>query len=72
MPGDMWFPLSTSGLVYERQIAEAKAVCSSCPVRSSCLAEALAHRDGWGVFGGLTAEERARLLRKQRTPKVPA
>ena len=36
----------------------AKAVCSRCPVRAECLAEALANREPFGVWGGLTARER--------------
>jgi WhiB family transcriptional regulator, redox-sensing transcriptional regulator len=49
-----------------RREQRAKAICRGCPVAAPCLAEALAHRDRWGVFGGLTAEERAGLQRKQR------
>lgn len=30
----------------------AKALCSDCPVRMSCLAGALERREPWGVWGG--------------------
>lgn len=43
----------------------AKAVCARCEVCAACLAEALARREGWGVWGGLTARERAALLAAQ-------
>ena len=44
-----------------REIA-AKAVCRSCPVRAECAAHALAAREPYGVWGGFTEAERARLL----------
>lgn len=44
-----------------RDIEAAKSVCRACPVavRDACLKENL--YEEFGVFGGLTAEERARL-----------
>jgi len=36
----------------------AKAICAGCPVRRKCLAYALSEGIGWGVWGGLTADER--------------
>jgi WhiB family redox-sensing transcriptional regulator len=47
----------------------AKLVCSGCPVRMECLAEALDHRIEWGVWGGMTERER-RLLLRQRSDVV--
>ncbi|MEL4358328.1 MULTISPECIES: WhiB family transcriptional regulator [unclassified Luteococcus] len=43
----------------------ARAVCLGCPVRSTCLAEALDNRIEWGVWGGLTERERRQLLRQR-------
>jgi WhiB family redox-sensing transcriptional regulator len=43
----------------------AKAVCAGCVVRQQCLDDAL-ERDEWsGVWGGLTAVERRRLVRRR-------
>ena len=39
-------------------IAWAKSTCLSCPVRSECLTEAFQRNERWGVWGGLTTEER--------------
>lgn len=39
--------------------AAARAVCAACPVRAACLAHALAYDEPWGMWGGLTARERA-------------
>jgi WhiB family transcriptional regulator, redox-sensing transcriptional regulator len=43
----------------------AKLVCSGCPVRFECLAEALDNRIEWGVWGGMTERERRLLLRQR-------
>ena len=40
----------------------AKARCFGCPVRSECLADALDNRMEFGVWGGVTARERRKLL----------
>ena len=45
---------------------EAKAICAICPVREECLEYALETRPGDGVWGGLTAVERHRLLRRRQ------
>lgn len=51
------------------QIAEAKAICASCPLREACLAEALRqesdsdHSRRFGIRGGCTPPERYRLYR---------
>ncbi|MFE2125235.1 WhiB family transcriptional regulator [Streptomyces amritsarensis] len=41
---------------------QAKALCGSCPVVRACLHHALATHEPHGVWGGLTAQERRRLL----------
>ena len=43
----------------------AKAVCTGCPVRTECLAEALDNEIEWGVWGGMTERERRALLRQR-------
>jgi WhiB family redox-sensing transcriptional regulator len=42
---------------------KAKQVCSTCRVRSECLAEALENHIEWGVWGGMTERERRALIR---------
>jgi WhiB family transcriptional regulator, redox-sensing transcriptional regulator len=46
----------------------AKLVCSGCPVRSECLSYALAHRERFGVWGGLTERERRPMLTARSHP----
>lgn len=44
--------------------AEAKAVCARCPVVSNCLAYAFERNEQWGIWGGLTTEERLNVKRR--------
>jgi WhiB family transcriptional regulator, redox-sensing transcriptional regulator len=44
-----------------RREAAAKAICARCQVRQACAADALAHREPFGVWGGLTESERRAL-----------
>jgi WhiB family transcriptional regulator, redox-sensing transcriptional regulator len=52
---EVFFP---RGHVTEAKITDARAVCGSCPVRLLCLAYALANDELYGIWGGLTPEER--------------
>lgn len=59
---EIFFPTGT-GVLAERQVVRAKAVCQGCPVRSECLHWAQFHASGDGVWGGLDADERRELRR---------
>ncbi|MDH4160493.1 MAG: WhiB family transcriptional regulator [Actinomycetota bacterium] len=61
---ELFFPSGTTG-ASARQINHAKQICVSCPVRTACLEFALESRQDYGVWGGLTEEER-RSLRRSR------
>jgi WhiB family transcriptional regulator, redox-sensing transcriptional regulator len=43
----------------------AKAVCSGCPVIENCLRWALTTREPYGVWGGLSPEDRDSLLTRR-------
>lgn len=45
----------------------AKAICGRCEprIRDACLEDALAHKEQYGVRGGMTVGERNKLLRKR-------
>lgn len=62
---------------------DARLVCGWCPVRQHCLDEAMAADNGlgtssrYGVYGGLTGKERAKLAARRRKlapvpPPAPA
>ncbi|GAA2154948.1 WhiB family transcriptional regulator [Kitasatospora kazusensis] len=55
----------------EREEA-AKAVCAPCPVRIECRRHALQTREPFGVWGGLTEDERHRLVRARSRRPAPA
>lgn len=62
MPADMFFPEGILGGKGERYSARAaKQVCLLCDVRNQCLKYALDHDERFGVWGGLSERERARL-----------
>lgn len=50
------------GPARERRIAAAKEVCYSCPVIAECRQYALDAREPYGVWGGLSEDERADIL----------
>jgi WhiB family transcriptional regulator, redox-sensing transcriptional regulator len=54
---ELFFPVSAAGQSLA-QADRAKAVCAGCTVRRECLQFALATRQGYGVWGGMSEEER--------------
>ncbi|MFB9626858.1 WhiB family transcriptional regulator [Nonomuraea helvata] len=42
-------------------VREAKRICTSCPVRTECLAYGLAYGEIYGIWGGTTEDERRRM-----------
>jgi len=62
---DLFFPVSSAGPSLE-QASQAKAVCACCLVRRQCLAFALRTRQRHGIWGGLSADERAAEATYQR------
>ena len=47
-----------------RRERQAKLLCADCNVREECLSSALAQRESYGIWGGLTELERRALLRR--------
>lgn len=47
------------------EIAAAMAVCRPCPVRPACLDFAIANREQFGVWGGMTTRERWQEARRR-------
>lgn len=54
---ELFFPVSSSGPALA-QIAAAKAVCARCSVRDACLRYAVTTGQAYGIWGGLTEDER--------------
>jgi WhiB family redox-sensing transcriptional regulator len=51
--------------------AAAKSVCAACPVMQECRRHALAVREPYGVWGGLTEDERNTIYLSQRDQTSP-
>lgn len=60
---DLFFPIGNTGLAL-LQIEEAKAVCRRCPVMEQCLQWALESGQDFGVWGGLSEDERRAMKRR--------
>lgn len=48
------------------EVRIAKSICYLCPVQASCLEDALARKDYWGVYGAMTGPERYRLAQERK------
>ena len=57
---DLWFPDVAS----RSAAKEAKKLCGDCPKRTGCLRWALDTRQAFGIFGAMTAAERAQILKR--------
>lgn len=62
---ELFFPLgeSTGARI---QTDDAKAVCRRCPVMERCLQWALETRQDFGVWGGLSEQDRRRIHRRKK------
>ena len=61
-PALFFAPEQESPTGRERRERAAKSICGSCPVLSACRAYALTTLEPYGVWGGLSERERARML----------
>ena len=60
-PELFFHPQNERGLARLRRDRAAKAVCARCDVRIDCADYAIRAREPYGVWGGLTEEERERV-----------
>lgn len=59
-------PWGERGPSREERVRRAKEVCASCPVVDACRRHALDVQEQYGVWGGLSEEERLVLLNRGR------
>jgi hypothetical protein len=64
--GTIWEAFGDTSSYYN----EARDICQVCPVRDECLAYALANKERYGMWGGLTPIERRRIERKDRRQRL--
>lgn len=60
IPSETFFP------PVEHEAYEAKMICAACGVRDACLDFALSAGERFGIWGGLTTQERRMLLARRR------
>jgi hypothetical protein len=50
----------------DQDAGEAARICMTCPLKYPCLTDAIANNELWGVRGGTTPGQRARLREQGR------
>lgn len=65
MPASLFFPSTDIvGHARARREREAKRICAACPVIERCRRHALDAHEAHGIWGGMTALERSRVLQR--------
>ena len=61
----LFFPQGEGGGIPAKKVCRGQDGSPPCPVREQCLSYALSHREIYGIWGGFTAKERRRFLRRR-------
>lgn len=69
-PDIFFHPEGERGPSRHRREARAKAICEQCPVLRECREHALAVHEPYGVWGGMTEEERDEVYRRSARPRT--
>lgn len=64
-------PQNERGMSRVKRDREAKRICASCPVRIDCADYAIRAREPYGVWGGLTEEERESIYSRVSNANFP-
>ena len=65
-PALFFHPEGERGPARATRESAAKAICSGCPVVTICAQHALSVREPYGVWGGLSEEDRERIYRQRK------
>ena len=71
-PALFFHPEGERGPSREARESAAKAVCATCPVLAACAAHALAVREPYGVWGGMSEDERELAVSLRISAKISA
>ena len=63
-------PEGDRGSTGRRRAANAKAICATCPVIEQCREYALRAQEPYGIWGGMTEEERREEIQRRRIRRV--
>jgi len=69
-PGVFFHPEGERGPARAAREAAAKAICARCPVINECATQALEIREPYGVWGGLSEDDREAIYTGQRRLSV--
>lgn len=64
-PPELFFPENRTITEARLLVERARVVCADCAVRRDCLEFALRNHENFGVWGGMTPQER-KAIRKQQ------
>jgi WhiB family redox-sensing transcriptional regulator len=66
--GDLFYAPEGAESVQAREVREAKArsLCAVCPVRDACAGQAEEEGQAWGIWSGVTEDEREQGKRQRR------
>jgi WhiB family redox-sensing transcriptional regulator len=70
-PTLFFHPEGERGPARRNRDASAVAICATCPVIAPCRAHALSVREPYGVWGGLTEDDREAVYTAARAAGVP-
>ena len=71
-PSVFFHPEGERGSARVRREMAAKAICARCPVLDACAAHALAVREPYGVWGGMSEDDREEILSGRRAAPAAA
>ena len=64
-PESFFLEYNERGVSKKKKELKAVALCNTCPVKDQCLEHALKVPEMYGVWGGMTEEQRRIILRKR-------
>lgn len=71
MGSEVFFhPENERGGARQARESQAKQVCARCPVTQACLEHALSAGEPYGVWGGLSEEERRNMLATGKSERL--
>ena len=71
LPSEMFFhPDGERGPRRRNRENSAKAVCATCPVLLACRAHALAVQEPYGIWGGLSEDDRLSIINREEDPDI--
>lgn len=71
-PSVFFHPEGERGQARENRQKAAKAICGACPVKLECAEHALAAKEPYGVWGGMSEEDREAIYAQRSRQRLAA